>query len=82
MFPSIDSRRAVFSVFGASLALLSLADAGSRRFAYSYETTPMPKGAMELESTLTWKTDVAEEPGLEEFDLRHEFEFGVTDRLQ
>ncbi len=82
MFTSLNSRRAVLSAFGASLALLSLADAGSRRFAYSYETTTMPKGAMELESWLTWKTDVAEEPGLEVYSLRHEFEFGVTDRLQ
>lgn len=82
MFPSTDPRRAVLSVFGASLALLSLADAGSRRFAYSYETTTMPKGAMELETTLTWKTDIAEEPELEKFELRHEFEYGVTDRLQ
>jgi hypothetical protein len=67
---------------GALLALAATSHAGSRRFAYSYETTTMAAGAMELESTLTWKTQVAEDPDLECFDIRHEFEFGMTDRLQ
>lgn len=63
-------------------ALTASADAGSRRFTYSYETTTMSKGAMELESWVTWKTDKASDPDFERFDIRHEFEYGVTDRLQ
>jgi hypothetical protein len=63
-------------------ALATSAEAGSRRFAYSYETTTMPKGAMELESWVTWKTDKAADPDFERFDIRHEFEYGVTDRFQ
>ena len=67
---------------GAILALTSLAEAGSRRFTYSYETTTMSKGAMELESWVTWKTQKDSDPGFERFDMRNEFEYGVTDRLQ
>lgn len=74
--------RPVLTLLGAALALTCSAQASSRRFAYTYETTTMPKGAMELETWLTWKRGIAEEPGLDEFDMRHEFEFGVTDKLQ
>ncbi len=74
--------RSVIPCVGAALALTSLADAGSRRFTYSYETTTMAAGAMELESWVTWKTNKASDPDFERFDIRHEFEYGVTDRLQ
>ena len=70
---------------GMSTALAILpnpAQAGSRHFTYSYETTTMAAGALELESSVTWKTNQASEPDLERFDIRHEFEYGVTDRLQ
>jgi hypothetical protein len=74
--------RGTIPCLGALLALTASAEAGSRRFAYSYETTTMAKGAMELESWVTWKTDKAADPDFERFDIRHEFEYGVTDRLQ
>lgn len=72
----------VLPYFGTALALVSAAEAGSRRFTYSYETTTMAQGAMELESWVTWKTQKSSEPGFERFDMRNEFEYGVTDRLQ
>lgn len=62
--------------------LLPNAEAGNRRFTYSYETTTMAKGAMELETWVTWKNQIADDPGLDKFDIRHEFEYGVTDRFQ
>lgn len=37
---------------------------------------------MELESSVTWKTQQASDPDYERFDIRHEFEYGVTDKLQ
>jgi hypothetical protein len=67
---------------GTLLALGTTAQAGGRRFAYSYETTTMPAGAMELESWGTWKSAKDSDPDFERFDIRHEFEYGVTDRLQ
>lgn len=70
---------AVLPCLAAALALTSFAAAGSRRFTYSYETTTMAKGAMELESSVTWKT--SEDSG-RDFDIRHEFEYGLSDRLQ
>ena len=63
------------------LALCSSAQAGDRHFTYSYETTTMAAGAMELETWMTWKSQQADDPGTDSFDLRHEFEYGVTDRL-
>ncbi len=62
--------------------MTQLAAAGSRHFTYSYETTTMAKGAMELENSVTWKTQKAENPGFDGFDFRHEFEYGFSDRLQ
>ena len=67
---------------GLAFLLANSSDAGSRRFTYSYETTTMAAGAMELESWVTWKTNQANDPDFERFDIRHEFEYGVTDRLQ
>jgi len=75
-------RRAMLPCLGAALSLTTPILAGSRHFTYSYETTTMAKGAMELESWVTWKTDQASDPDFERFDIRHEFEYGVTDRLQ
>lgn len=74
--------RGALGCLSTALILSSAADAGSRRFTYSYETTTMSKGAMELESWVTWKTDKASDPDFERFDIRHEFEYGVTDRFQ
>lgn len=66
----------------ATLSLVCSAEAGSRRFTDSYETTTMAKGAMELESWVTWKTEKQSDPDFERFDIRHEFEYGYSDRLQ
>lgn len=63
----------------SAIAFSQLAEAGSRRFGYSYETTTMPAGAMELETGVTWKSGQDSDG---EFDFRHEFEFGFSDRLQ
>ena len=63
-------------------ATLGSAEAGARRFAYNYEATTMPAGAREYETWVTWKTDKASDPDFDRFDIRHEFEFGITDRFQ
>lgn len=77
-----NARLGLTSAMGALLVFASAASAGSRHFAYTYETTTMAKGAMELESWVTWKTDKQADPDFERFDIRHEFEYGMTDRLQ
>jgi hypothetical protein len=74
--------RVSLQAIGAAVALASIAEASSRRFKYSYETTTMAAGAMELESWVTWKTNQASDPDFERFDIRHEFEYGVSDRFQ
>jgi hypothetical protein len=80
--PLLSPLRSLIPCLGGALMVTIPAEAGSRRFTYSYETTTMPKGAMELESWVTWKTDKASDPDFERFDIRNEFEYGLTDRLQ
>jgi hypothetical protein len=58
------------------------AEGSNRRFLYNYEATTMPAGGREFETWVTWKTDKPGDPDFERFDIRHEFEFGLTDRLQ
>ena len=68
---------AVVLTFGAT------ARAGGRTFAYNYETTVMEKGEWEYEQHITWKTHKHnEDSSYSRFDVRHELEYGITDRLQ
>ncbi len=72
---------------GCVLALLCLfavsanVQAGGRRFTYTYEATPMPKGMWEYEQWVTWKTNKESTPGYDRFDFRQEIEWGATDKL-
>ncbi len=58
--------------------LLTAAQAGDRRFVYNYDTETAPAGSWEYEQWVTWKhyTDK------DRLDVRHEVEYGITDRLQ
>ena len=56
--------------------------ADDRRFTYTYETTTSPKGAVEVETWVTWKAKRGEGGNSNQFDFRHEWEYGITDRLQ
>ncbi len=58
------------------------ADASNRRFTYVYEATTMPKGAVEYEQWITWKTAKESNKGFDRFDFRHELEMGITDDFQ
>ena len=69
----------------AALALFASvfpAEAGQRKFVYSYETTTSPKGSIEIENWVTWKTRDTAAGRVDRFDFRHELEFGLTDNLQ
>lgn len=69
------------SVFALALAAAlgsQSANAHDRRFAYSYETTLMPKGTWEFEPWVTLKHYSDKDV----WDFRYELEYGVTDRLQ
>jgi hypothetical protein len=61
---------------------LSGVEAGERRFTYVYEATTAPKGEIEIENWVTWKTTPEGGARGNEIDFRHEIEFGVTDHLQ
>src|SRR5258708_7440161 len=68
----------------AALAFLFWAassNAGVRHFTYLYEAPTSPPGSVEMENWLTWgrTTNPARS---DQIDLRHEFEFGVTDKFQ
>lgn len=69
----------------AAAACLHSAGATERLFTYSYEPETMPQGAMEFEQWVTLRTGRTKNIGQENYnrwDLREEFEYGVTDRYQ
>ena len=62
-------------------ALPQDAQAGERRFAYTYEVTTSPKNSVEFENWVTWKARRGSDK-TDRFDFRHELEIGLTDSLQ
>lgn len=65
-----------------SLAGLTGVQATSRIFTYSYEPEAMPKGAREFEQWITLRagrTDAVGKDRYVRWDIREEFEYGVTD---
>ncbi len=58
--------------------------ATERHFAFTYEVATTAKGELELENWVTWQFHGGRngDPSSSEFDFRHEFEYGITDRLQ
>lgn len=54
---------------------------GVRRFTFLYEATTSAKGALELENWVTWK-NAGGRDGFDKVDVRHEIEYGVTDKFQ
>jgi hypothetical protein len=66
----------------AGFSLLQL-QADERRFTYVYEPETLPAGALEFENWITLRSQRSKTAGAENFnrwDLRHELEYGVTDR--
>lgn len=68
-----------FSIISFSV-LATSAFGGVRHFTFLYEAPTSPPGSVEMENWITWKR--GGDPRFDQVDLRHEFEFGVTDRLQ
>lgn len=69
---------ALFVILAAAAA--SPAFASDRRFTYTYETGVLAPGQVEFEPWVTWRN--GRENHFNRFDLRLEFEVGVTDWLQ
>ena len=81
-FPSTVFLRRLVLFLGLILLLATAADASQRRFTHSYEATTQPKGAWEYEQWVTWKTHRDDDSQFDRFDIRHEIEYGLTDKLQ
>lgn len=75
---SACSRFLLASLAAALLGSISTAQAHERRFAYSYETTTMPKGTWEFEPWFTYK----HYDDKDRYEFRYELEYGVTDNFQ
>lgn len=61
---------------------MATADATERFFTYSYEPETMPQGVTEFEQWITLRTQRSDDVGQHNFnqwELREEFEYGVTD---
>src|SRR6185436_3040069 len=77
----LKNRRLITIGLVALCATASVAT--ERRFTYSYEPETMPEGAMEFEQWVTLRTQRSDETGQENYNkwqLRSEFEYGLTDR--
>jgi hypothetical protein len=74
--------------FLAALCALALAlwpvgaSADVRHFTFLYEATPPHPGSIDIENSATFKTGTDDGARFNQVDFRHEFEFGVTNRLQ
>lgn len=66
---------------GLLIASALSASAGQRKFTYSYEVITASPGSVEIENWVTWQHHGGT-ARVDEFDFRHELEFGLTDRLQ
>lgn len=68
-----------------SLLLLFLSPltalAGARHFTYIYEAVTSAPGSVEMENWVTWSR-TSDPQRADQVDFRHEFEFGLTDKLQ
>ncbi len=76
------SRTTFLALAAGVLLWVPRMEAGERRFTYVYEATTAPKGEIEIENWITWKTQREGGSRGNVFDFRHEIEFGITDRLQ
>jgi hypothetical protein len=69
----------VLAVLGCS----AVVQGDTRRFTYTYEPETMPEGGMEYEQWATFRgvrNKTVGQDDYKKFELRHEFEYGVTDR--
>jgi hypothetical protein len=78
----MKNKNILVGVLSCGLGLSTFAN--ERLFTYSYEPETMPEGAMEFEQWVTLRTGRTKNAGVDQqsynrFDLREEFEFGVTD---
>ena len=56
------------------------AAADPRKFAFTYEASTEDQGDIDVETSITWKHHRGPRR-VDEFDVRHELEWGATDRL-
>ncbi len=69
-----------FLCLGGLFLLVGIAGADERHFTYSYEPKVLPEGALEFEQWATLRAG-KEEGVYSRWDLRSEFEYGLSDRL-
>ena len=75
-------RTSLLAIAIASHFFNTTANAGDHRFSYVYEATTSAKGEFMVENFVTWKTKRSGQEPRNQFDFRHEIEYGITDRFQ
>lgn len=78
-------KKTVLLIIAALAASLTLSRADERRFTYVYEPEVLPKGAFEFEQWVTLRTQRTKGGGVQQgnfnqWEIREELEYGVTDR--
>lgn len=75
-------KKAIVTLSAAVVLALTSAEASQRYFTYTYEPETMPAGAAEFEQWITLRTqrnDTVGQDNYNKWELREEFEYGVTD---
>ena len=77
---------ALMRKFALPTLLLSISSpvpalSGARHFTYIYEAITSAPGSVEMENWFTWSR-TTDPQRVDQLDFRHEFEFGLTDKLQ
>lgn len=75
-------RIAVTVVLSIWLCAVSVSAQAARHFTFTYEATVADPGEIEYAQWVTWKHRSDEDPGLDRFEFRHEFELGLSERWQ
>ena len=78
-------KKPVLLTLAALAASLAFSRADERRFTYVYEPEVLPKGAFEFEQWVTLRTQRTKGGGVQQgnfnqWEIREELEYGVTDR--
>ncbi len=76
----ITMRKIALALVGLLISCVSLASADERFFTYSYEANVLPEGTWEYEQWIT-NQNGKEQGDYSEWNLRSEFEYGLTERL-
>lgn len=81
-FGMIQFNKGFLAILLVGLSSAQMSQGGERAFTGVYEAMTSPKGTLEYEQWVTWKTHKQADTEYQGFDFRHELEYSVSDNWQ